>query len=157
MDQATSPPAKDAAMNVSEAGLALIRECEGFRSEAYRDAVGVWTIGYGHAGNVHAGDRITPEQGRSLLREDAGCAEDAVARLAIVTLTQGQFDALVSFAFNLGAAALEGSTLLRKLNAGDVAGAAAEFPKWCHAGNAVLPGLVTRRARERALFEGESE
>jgi len=104
---------------------------------------------------VRAGDRITPEQGESLLHADAGCAADAVARAAVVPLTQGQFDALVSFTFNLGAPALEGSSLLRKLNAGDVVGAAAEFPKWCHAGNAVLPGLVTRRARERALFEGD--
>lgn len=142
-------------MRISDAGLALIRECEGFRSDAYRDAVGVWTIGYGHTGGVRAGDRITPEQGESLLRADAGCAADAVARATVVPLTQGQFDALVSLTFNLGAPALEGSTLLRKLNAGDVAGAAAEFPKWCHAGNAVLPGLVARRARERALFEGD--
>jgi lysozyme len=147
-------------MSVSEAGLELIRECEGFRPEAYRDAVGVWTIGYGHTGNLsggnlRAGDRITREQGEALLRLDAGCAAEAVGRVVTVPLRQGQVDALVSFVFNLGAPALAGSTLLRKLNAGDVAGAAAEFPKWCHAGNAVLPGLVTRRARERALFEGE--
>jgi lysozyme len=142
-------------MSVSEAGLELIRACEGFRPDAYRDAVGVWTIGYGHTGNVRAGDRITREQGEALLRLDAGCAVEAVGRIVTVPLRQGQVDALVSFVFNLGEGALAGSTLLRKLNAGDAAGAAAEFPKWCHAGNAVLPGLVTRRARERALFEGE--
>ncbi len=142
-------------MSVSEAGLELIRECEGFRAEAYRDAVGLWTIGYGHTGNVRAGDRITRAEGEALLRLDAGCAAESVGRVVAVPLRQGQVDALVSFVFNLGAPALEGSTLLRKLNAGDAAGAAAEFPKWCHAGNAVLPGLVTRRARERALFEGE--
>ncbi len=90
-----------------------------------------------------------------LARNVAGIEID-VARLVKVPLTQGQFDALVSFAFNLGAAALAGSTLLRKLNAGDCAGAAAEFGKWVHADGTVLPGLVTRRARERALFEGES-
>jgi lysozyme len=73
-----------------------------------------------------------------------------------VSLNQGQYDALVDFTYNLGPAALQGSTLLRKLNAGDYAGAAAEFPKWCHAGRAVLPGLVTRRARERAMFEGDA-
>jgi lysozyme len=156
MDQAGVRAARGAAMSVSEAGLALIRACEGFRSEAYRDAVGVWTIGYGHTDNVRAGDRITREQGEALLRLDAGCAAEAVGRIVVVPLRQGQVDALVSFVFNLGEGALAGSTLLRKLNAGDVAGAAAEFPRWCHAGNAVLPGLVTRRARERALFEGES-
>ena len=142
-------------MSVSDAGLALIRDCEGFRSEAYRDAVGVWTIGYGHTHGVRAGDRITREQGEALLRLDAGCAAEAVCRAVTVPLRQGQVDALVSLVFNLGAAAFEGSTLLRKLNAGDVAGAAAEFPKWCHAGSAVLPGLVARRGRERAMFEGE--
>jgi len=141
-------------MKISEAGLALIRDSEGFRAEAYRDAVGVWTIGYGHTAAVRPGDRVTAEQGLALLRADVAGAEAAVARAARVPLAQGQFDALVSFAFNLGAAALAGSTLLRRLNAGDAAGAAAEFPKWCHAGTAVLPGLVTRRARERALFEG---
>jgi lysozyme len=105
---------------------------------------------------VRAGDTITREQGEALLRLDAGCAAEAVGRAVSVPLRQGQVDALVSFVFNLGGAALEGSTLLRKLNAGDTAGAAAEFPRWCHASNAVLPGLVARRARERALFEGEA-
>lgn len=141
-------------MRLSEAGLALIRECEGFRADAYRDAAGVWTIGYGHTGGVRPGDRVTPEEAASLLRADAAIAEAAVARAVGVPLSQGQFDALVSFTFNLGAPALEASTLLRRLNAGNVPGAAAEFARWCHAGRAVLPGLVTRRARERALFEG---
>jgi lysozyme len=143
-------------MKLSPAGLELIRDSEGFRADAYRDAIGVWTIGYGHTATVRPGDRITVEQGLALLRGDVAGAEAAVVRAATVPLRQGQFDALVSFAFNLGAAALAGSTLLRRLNAGDTTGAAAEFPKWCHAGNQVLPGLVTRRARERALFEAPS-
>lgn len=142
-------------MRISDAGLALIKRSEGFRADAYRDAAGIWTIGYGHTGNVRAGDRVTPAEGEALLRADLAVAEDEVARAVRVPLRQGQFDALASFVFNLGGPALEGSTLLRKLNAGDYAGAAAEFPRWCHAGQGVLPGLVTRRAAERALFDGE--
>lgn len=142
-------------MKISDAGLALIKQCEGFRADAYRDAVGVWTIGYGHTRNVRAGDRITPAEGEALLRADLATAGDDVSRAVLVPLCQGQFDALASFVFNLGGPALEGSTLLRKLNAGDYAGAAAEFPRWCRAGQRVLPGLVARRTAERALFEGE--
>ena len=141
-------------MRLSRDGRRLIEESEGLRLAAYPDAVGVWTIGYGHTGGVSAGMTCDAERAAAWLLEDVAGAEAAVTRLATVPLTQGQFDALVSFTFNLGPGPLGGSTLLRKLNAGDTRGAAAEFPKWCHAGNAVLPGLVTRRARERALFEG---
>lgn len=142
---------------LSDAGLQLIKDCEGCRLTPYRDSVGVWTDGYGNTHGVVPGG---PPIGRAkadadLARNLAGAGAD-VSRLATVALTQGQFDALVSFVFNLGAGALGGSTLLRKLNAGDPAGAAAEFGKWVHAGNEILPGLVTRRAKERALFEGEA-
>ena len=142
-------------MKVSDKGVALIKQCEGFRATAYRDAAGIWTIGYGHTAGVSPGDRITPQEGDVFLRADLAVAEDDVCRAVQVPLRQGQFDALASFAFNLGGPALEGSTLLRKLNAGDYAGAAAEFPRWCHAGQSVLPGLVARRDRERAMFEGD--
>jgi lysozyme len=150
-------------MKTSATGLTLIKESEGCRLTAYPDPGNApprgngqpWTIGVGHVGNVRPGDSCSEAQAMDWLRHDAAAAEAGVARLVHVPLTQGQFDALVSFVFNLGEGALAGSTLLRKLNAGDLAGAAAEFPKWCHAGTAVLPGLVTRRARERALFEGE--
>ena len=142
-------------MKTSEAGVALIRDCEGCRLVAYRDPVGVWTIGYGDTHEVTPGLAITREEAERRLALRLGEVEAAVAALVRVVPTQGQFDALVSFAYNLGAASLARSTLLRKFNAGDPAGAAAEFGKWVHAGADVLPGLVTRRARERALFEGE--
>ena len=139
-------------MKVSDAGLQLIKDSEGFSSVAYRDAVGVWTVGYGHTGGVQKGDTLTPDQADETLRQDAATAEQAVSRLVKVPLTQGQFDALVSFTFNLGAGALEGSTLLRLLNAGDYEGASSQFGRWIHAGSAVLPGLVARREKERELF-----
>lgn len=140
-------------MKLSAAGLDLLKRSEGFRANAYQDSGGVWTIGYGTTKDVQPGDTCTEEQASQWLRRDVLSAEWAVMKLVEVPMTQGQFDALVDFTYNLGEAALAKSTLLRKLNAGDYAGAAAEFPKWCHAGNQVLPGLVTRRAAERALFE----
>jgi lysozyme len=141
-------------MKMSDVGLAFLRECEGFRGRAYRDPVGVWTIGYGDTLDVRAGMVITPGEGEARLAKRLPQFEAFVDGLVKVPLNQGQYDALVDFTYNLGPTALQGSTLLRKLNAGDYAGAAAEFPKWCHAGRDVLPGLVTRRARERAMFEG---
>jgi lysozyme len=143
-------------MRLSETGVRLIKQSEGLRTRAYPDSCGVWTIGYGHTRGVRPGDRCDKARASGWLREDVGAAEAAVARLVSVPLSQGQFDALVDFVFNLGEGALQGSTLRRKLNAGDYEGAAAEFARWCHAGGAVLPGLVTRRARERALFEGDA-
>lgn len=140
-------------MKLSAAGLDLLKRSEGFRASAYQDSGGVWTIGYGTTKDVQPGDTCTEEQASQWLRRDVLSAEWAVMKLIEVPMTQGQFDALVDFVYNLGEGALAKSTLLRKLNAGDYAGAAAEFPKWCHAGNQVLPGLVTRRAAERALFE----
>lgn len=141
-------------MKMSDAGLAFLRECEGFRAKAYRDPVGVWTIGYGDTLDVQPGMVITPAEGEARLARRIPQFEAFVDGLVKVPLDQGQYDALVDFTYNLGPAALQGSTLLRKLNVGDYAGAAAEFPRWCHAGREMLPGLVTRRARERAMFEG---
>ncbi len=142
-------------MNTSPRGVMLIKRSEGCRLVPYRDSVGVWTDGFGNTyGVVPSGPAISQVTADADLARNLAGSERDVARLVTVALSQGQFDALVSFTFNLGAAALAGSTLLRRLNAGDAAGAAAEFPRWCHAGNAVLPGLVTRRAAERALFEG---
>lgn len=143
-------------MKLSAAGLDLLKRSEGFRADAYQDSGGVWTIGYGTTKDVQPGDTCTEEQASQWLRRDVLSAEWAVMKLIEVPMTQGQFDALVDFVYNLGEGALAKSTLLRKLNAGDYAGAAAEFPKWCHAGNQVLPGLVTRRAAERALFEASA-
>jgi len=148
-----SPSAQAGGANtLSRNGLDLIKGFEGLRLSAYQDAAGVWTIGYGHTGSVHPGDRITQAQAEALLQKDTAWAQQAVRDQVKVPLTQGQFDALTSFTFNLGAGALAKSTLLRKLNAGDYAGAQAEFGKWVHAGGQVLQGLVRRRAAEAELF-----
>lgn len=140
-------------MQISKAGLDLIKQFEGLYLKAYRCPAGVPTIGYGHTAGVAMGQTITQQQADDYLRRDVRQFERAVARLVTVPLTQGQFDALVSFAFNIGDGALAQSTLLRLLNAGDYAGAAAQFDRWNKAGGRVLPGLVRRRAAERALFE----
>lgn len=140
-------------MTVSAAGIALIKRFEGFRAQAYRDSVGIWTIGYGHTGaDVTANLSIDVTQADALLQADLAEATTAVISLVKVPLQQPQFDALTSFAFNLGAKALAGSTLLRKLNTSDYLGAAAEFERWSHAGARVLPGLLRRRIAERTLF-----
>ena len=120
-------------MHISEKGLALIRQFEGLRLSAYRCPAGIPTIGYGSTAGVKLGQAITAERAEQLLREDVRQFEAAVSRLVKVPLTQGQFDALTSFAFNLGAKALEKSTLLRLLNAGDYSGAAAQFERWVYA------------------------
>lgn len=144
-------------MTTSERGLALIMECEGFCPEAYLCPAGVWTIGYGHTGGVRPGERCSRDEARDWLGRDVGAAEQAVRRHVRIPLAQAEFDALVSFVFNVGTGAFAASTLLRKLGAGDRAGAAAEFDRWVRGGDRVLPGLVTRRARERALFEEARE
>lgn len=143
-------------MHISDAGLALIRQSEGLRLRAYLCPAGIPTIGYGSTAGVKMGQTITAERAEELLREDLRQFEAAVSRLVKVPLSQGQFDALTSFAFNLGAKSLEKSTLLRLLNAGDYPGAAAQFDRWVYASGKKLSGLVKRRAAERALFEGET-
>lgn len=142
-----------AATRLSQDGVDLIKGFEGLRLSAYQDSAKVWTIGYGHTTGVQPGDRISTAQAEQLLRQDTAWAQQAVRDQVKVPLTQNQFDALTSFTFNLGADALAGSTLLKKVNAGDMAGAQAEFGRWIHADGAVLPGLVRRRAAESALFD----
>lgn len=138
----------------SDAGISLIKRFEGLRLEAYLDAVGVWTIGYGHTGpDVFRGRTITEEEADALLRKDLGSAENCVRAAVSVPISQGEFDALVSFVFNLGCGALRRSTLLRLLNGGDHDGAALEFAKWNKADGKVLAGLTRRRAAEAELFE----
>jgi lysozyme len=138
---------------LSTKGLELLKVSEGLRLKAYKDAVGVLTIGYGHTGkDVTPGKVIDEAKAEALLLADVEWAENAVRTKVTVPLTMGQFDALVDFVFNLGAGAFAKSTLLKKLNAGDYAGAAAEFPRWDKAGGKVLPGLTTRRLAEQRMF-----
>lgn len=144
-------------MQTGEKGIALIKEFEGCRLGAYRDSVGVWTIGYGWTHPVDGkpvglGMVISQETAERLLKNGLVSYERDVMKVVRVPLTQEQFDALVSFAYNLGSRSLSSSTLMRKLNAGDYAGAAEEFLRWDKAGGKVLPGLTRRRAAERKLF-----
>ena len=141
---------------ISQDGIGLIKHYEGCRLTAYKDPVGVWTIGYGQTAGVHEGMTITQAEAESLLADALRTKyAQGVMRLAS-PVPQCQFDALVSFAYNLGTGALARSTLLRKLKGGDIEGAADEFPKWHLAGGKSLHGLRKRRAAERALFLGAS-
>lgn len=144
-------------MNISSQGIGLIIHFEGFRAKAYRDSAGVWTIGFGSTKGVHPGMVISRDQAGIRLYHDVDQAEEAVNRLVTVPLNQSQFDALVSFVYNLGPGALQKSTLLKRLNAGDYPGAAEEFMRWVKAGGKKLTGLVRRRAAERALFLSEEQ
>lgn len=159
--QAASAPsnggAQPASMSLSEAGLNHIKNKEGLVTTAYQDPGGVWTIGYGHTGpDVTPGQTISEEEATRLLNQDTAWAQDAVRNNVKVPLTQGQFDALTSFTYNVGAGAFQNSTLLEKLNAGDYAGAQAEFGEWTSAGGTPLPGLINRRAEEAEMFGGKA-
>jgi len=142
-------------MKYSDKGFALTKQFEGCSLKAYPDpATGgePWTCGFGHTGkDVYEGLTINQEQADNWLIQDIQKAEDYVNTLKL-NLTQGQFDALVDFAFNLGIGNLSKSTLLIKLKAGDIQGAAKEFPKWNMAGGKPLAGLTKRRLTEQELF-----
>lgn len=142
-------------MRISQHGLDLIKEFEGLRLSAYICPAGVPTIGYGTTAGVKVGQTITKERAEEMLRADVAAFERHVLRLVKVPLTQGQFDALVAFVYNVGAGAFEKSTMLRQLNAGLYADAARQFDRWNKAGGKVLAGLTRRRAAERALFESK--
>lgn len=141
---------------VNDAALALIRQWEGIRLEAYRDIAGVLTIGYGSTRDVRPGMRISEAEATERLRADLATAEAAVERLVRVPLNDNQFGALVSFVFNVGQGAFADSTLRRKLNAGDYAAVPGELAKWNKARvNGVLQpvaGLSNRRAAEAGLW-----
>lgn len=155
-------------MRTSENGIELVKAFEGLHKvksdgnvRSYRCPAGRWTIGYGHTHGVRSGETITPEEAEDLLRKDLQDCEAAVERLVKVDLTQNQFDALVSFVFNLGQGNFGSSTLLRKLNRGEYESAAEEFIRWNKArvdGELkALPGLTRRRSAEAALFEMDVE
>lgn len=147
---------------ISQRGLDELKRQEGFRSTAYRDEGGNWTIGYGHLikprDSVTMVSEITREQAEELLRQDLAEAEKAVNRYVDVPLTQGQYDALVSFVFNVGAGAFAESTLLQRLNDGDYDGAAEELRRW---DKVTVDGekrsseiLANRREAEREMWYG---
>lgn len=147
-------------MVTSDKGIALIKEFEGFRSKAYPDPKtggAPWTIGHGTTryqagGSVKPGDTVTPAQAELYLRSDVKQFEKSVTSLVKVPLSQCQFDALVSFCYNLGATNLDKSTLLKELNAGNYKTAAEQFMRWVSPGTSVEAGLRRRRTAERNLF-----
>lgn len=145
-------------MKVSEQCIKMIKHHEGVRTKPYQDPIGLWTVGVGHL--IEDGKKLPKEWNRELTDEEVDALlykdlerfEIGVKRLTKVALSQSQFDALVSFSFNVGLGNLQSSTLRSKLNREDYEGASNEFPKWRRAGGKILPGLVKRRADERALF-----
>jgi lysozyme len=149
-------------MNLSDAGVAFIAAFEGFSAKPYNDPANHATIGFGHL--IHTGpingsepeefkNGITREQGLALLRQDARKAEDAVRQQVKVPLSQPQFDALVSFTFNVGAGALARSDLLKRLNRGEYGSVPQELKRWVYAGGRVFGGLQKRREQEGQLWE----
>lgn len=137
---------------INQAGIDLIKEAEGLRLEAYQDGAGIWTVGYGHATNVHKGDTISQHRADLLLEADLAEAENAVSRLVKVPLTDNQFAALVSFVFNVGEGAFERSTMLKKLNEDGYELVPGYLKCWVFAGGKQQPGMVKRRAAEAELW-----
>lgn len=144
---------------MSQKGIEHLKLSEGLRLKAYQDTGKVWTIGYGHTSaaggmNVYAGLTITHAQAEQLLKDDlARMTYPVIKRLVKVDLTQGQFDALCSFIYNLGEGQVKTSTLLKLLNAKDYKGASSQFSRWVYDNGKKFDGLVTRRENERKLFD----
>ena len=130
----------------------LVKEFEGLRLEAYLCPAGIPTIGYGHTGGVHLGERITKEQADQLLTKDLTKVALALKASIKVPVTEGQYRALMSFAYNVGAKVARDSTMLKYLNQGKVESAVAEFPRWVFANGRRLEGLANRRKREAEVF-----
>ncbi|MBE9059562.1 lysozyme [cf. Phormidesmis sp. LEGE 11477] len=136
-------------------GLLLIKSFEGLRLKAYKDAVGIWTIGYGTTRGVRPGQVISEAQAVEFLRADLARFEKSINEVIQAAINDNQFSALACFTYNVGPGAFRSSTLLRRLNGSDVRGAADELLRWDKAGGRTLAGLTRRRKAERALFLGE--
>jgi len=139
-------------MRTGQHGIDLIKKYESCKLTAYKCPSGVWTIGYGHTQGVKQGDKITQEQADKFLADDLESFEYYVRAVVFKELNQNQFDALVSFVFNVGSGNFKKSTLLKLLNEGKFTHAALEFAKWNKADGKVLNGLTKRRESERLLF-----
>ena len=143
-------------METSDKLVEAIKQFEGFRPQAYRCPSGVLTIGYGHTKGVKLGMRITERDAEKILREDLKEFENYVRKLNVAK-TQGQFDALVDFCFNLGTKALEGSTLLKLIKQhADEVRIRYQFMRWIYSGKKILPGLVKRREWDADRFFDKS-
>lgn len=142
-------------MQISKEGIELIKDFEGFSAKAYQCSAGVWTLGYGSTDGVKNGDKITLGEAEKRLAQDLAYFEAEIDILVKVPLTQSQFDALVSFTYNVGVGALKKSTLLKRLNAGKYEEVPAQLMRWNKAGGKVLAGLVRRRQAEADLFNSD--
>ena len=136
-------------------GLALIKKFEGCELKAYQCSAGVWTIGYGHTKDVEEGDTISKDQAEEMLVEELHEYENYINEYVTAPLSQNQFDAMVSWVYNLGPANLKASTLLKVLNAGDYEGVPAQIRRWNKAGGEILDGLIRRREAEARLFKND--
>tara|TARA_Y100001937_G_scaffold68231_1_gene93258 strand:- start:2 stop:433 length:432 start_codon:yes stop_codon:yes gene_type:complete len=136
-------------------GIALIKKFEGCELEAYQCSAGVWTIGYGHTKDVVEGKIITQEQAEEMLIDELHEYENYINNYVTVALSQNQFDALVSWVYNLGPANLKASTLLKVLNQGEYEDVPTQIKRWNKAGGKVLEGLIRRREAEACLFQGK--
>ena len=136
-------------------GLSLIKKFEGCELEAYQCSAGVWTIGYGHTKGVTPSDSISQEEAEQMLVDVLHEYESYVNEYVTVALSQNQFDALVSWVYNLGPANLKASTMLKVLNSGEYEDVPAQMKRWNKAGGKVLEGLIRRREAEACLFVGK--
>lgn len=142
-------------MNISQNGIDLIKRFEGFSPCAYLCPAGVLTIGYGHTGkDIKRTDTITEEDAQDLLKNDLIWVEEVINEKAKSELAQNQFDALCSLVYNIGASAFSNSTMLRLINAGNLAAVPAQFLRWDKANGKPLAGLTRRREEEKKLWEG---
>jgi lysozyme len=146
---------KLAALTLSAAALVGIAVHEGYVGHAYQDIVGVWTIGFGTTENVRPGQKIDPVRALQRKVADVEKFEGAIKQCVRVPLHQYEYDAYISLAYNIGSAAFCNSTLVRRLNAGDYAGACKEILRWNRAGGQVVQGLVNRRQDEYRKCIGE--
>jgi lysozyme len=143
-------------MKTSEQGKSLIKKFEGCELKAYQCSANVWTIGYGHTQGIKEGDSCTQEDADRMLAEDLEEFEEYVNNLVEADLSQSQFDALVAWTYNLGPTNLKSSTLLKRLNEGDMDDVPHQIRRWNKAGGQVLDGLIRRREAEALLFKGEA-
>ncbi len=145
------------AMSISNTGIDLIKNFETLECKAYLCPAGVWTVGWGttfkpDGKKVTSKDEVTEKEALEYLKHDISDAEKTINMFVSIELTQNEFDALVSFVYNIGRENFRTSTLLKRLNNNDLIGIAIEFTYWVHGGGKVLPGLVARRNKERELF-----
>lgn len=150
-------PLVNGQLDISDNGYAIIRDAEGFRSTAYLDTGGVWTIGFGtikypNGTSVKKGDTCTRNEAEQWLKNDCAWVDACLDKYLSIIVTQNQFDALASFVYNIGETAFVKSTMLTLINQNSLTSAASQFDRWVFDNGKRIKGLVNRRAKEKALF-----